>query len=169
MSVGQKVLNSVESAIFGPKTMKCKNGKGRYNGTEPSPKGLGLCARNFKVGKKLLGNNKSHFWVVRETKAGVKRWVRSHRSNTPVVMKSRRSKKSKRTIVSKARMFHNKPCKNGKGSYKGTEPSPKGRGYCARNFPAGKRMLGRTKKNYWVVRVYNGIHRWHRMVPKSRR
>lgn len=24
-------------------------------------------------------------------------------------------------------------CKNGKGSYKGTEPSPKGRGFCAKH------------------------------------
>ena len=36
---------------------KCKNADtGTYKGTEPSPKGLGYCARGEKVGKKEKGS-----------------------------------------------------------------------------------------------------------------
>ena len=35
---------------------KCKNDSGRsYNGTEPSPKGLGYCAHASRVGLKKKG------------------------------------------------------------------------------------------------------------------
>ena len=37
---------------------KCKNDKNRtYKGTEPSPKGLGICAHAEKIGLKLKGND----------------------------------------------------------------------------------------------------------------
>jgi hypothetical protein len=42
-------------------------------------------------------------------------------------------------------------CKNGHGSYSGKEPSPKGRGYCAKHEKVGTRKLGRDKK-MWIVR-----------------
>ena len=55
---------------------KCKNDKIRsYKGTEPSPKGLGYCAHNMKMGavKKGKDGNK---WIVKEIKNGSKRWVK---------------------------------------------------------------------------------------------
>ena len=38
-----------------------------------------------------------------------------------------------------------------KCTFKGTEPSPKGKGYCARNLKVGKRMKGKDG-NMWVVK-----------------
>ena len=62
-------------------------------------------------------------------------------------------------------------CKNGKGSYKGTEPSPKGRGFCARHEKAGTKKRG-TDKKLWVVRSVNHSNgkrfkRWFRVVSKK--
>ena len=54
----------------------CKNDPSRkYKGTEPSPKGLGYCAHNMKIGavKKGKDGNK---WIVREIKNGSKRWMK---------------------------------------------------------------------------------------------
>ena len=55
---------------------KCKNDPTRYfKGNEPSPKGLGYCTYNMKVGtiKKGKYGNK---WKVREIKNGTKRWIK---------------------------------------------------------------------------------------------
>ena len=42
---------------------KCKNADtGTYKGTEPSPKGLGYCARGEKVGKKKKGLDGKECW-----------------------------------------------------------------------------------------------------------
>ncbi len=62
-------------------------------------------------------------------------------------------------------------CKNTtKGYYKGTEPSPKGRGYCARAENVGKRMRG-TDKRMWVVKSYkvkeSHVKRWARVPMKK--
>ena len=55
---------------------KCKNTTtGTYNGTEPSPKGLGYCARGEKLGKKKKGLD-GNMWEVKETNKGIARWVK---------------------------------------------------------------------------------------------
>jgi len=54
----------------------CKNDPTHsYKGTEPSPKGLGYCAHNMKVGaiKKGKDGNK---WEIRKVKNGSKRWMK---------------------------------------------------------------------------------------------
>lgn len=50
-------------------------------------------------------------------------------------------------------------CKNGSSYYKGTEPSPKGRGYCAHNEKIGSTKLGRDRKK-WAVRKFGKTKRW---------
>lgn len=64
-------------------------------------------------------------------------------------------------------------CKNGKGLYKGTEPSPKGRGYCARHEKINTKKRGRDKK-MWVVRsvkLSSGkrSRRWFKVLPKPKK
>lgn len=59
-------------------------------------------------------------------------------------------------------------CKNGKGSYTGNEPSPKGNGFCARHEKIGTKKRGRDKK-MWVVRsvklaTNKRSKRWFRVV-----
>ena len=55
---------------------KCKNSStGTYKGTEPSPKGLGYCARGEKLGKKKKGLD-GNMWEVKKTKNGIERWVK---------------------------------------------------------------------------------------------
>ena len=55
---------------------KCKNSStGTYKGTEPSPKGLGYCARGEKLGKKKKGLD-GNIWEVKKTKNGIERWVK---------------------------------------------------------------------------------------------
>ena len=51
---------------------------------------------------------------------------------------------------------HNDP----KRYYKGTEPSPKGRGYCAHCEPLDKEMEGLDGRVWKVVKNKNGIKRW---------
>ena len=52
-------------------------------------------------------------------------------------------------------------CKNIKGKkYKGTEPSPKGLGYCASGEKVGNKMKGRDKNTWIVKKVSNGSKRW---------
>ena len=48
----------------------CKN-----KGTEPSPKGLGYCARNETVNNIRKGKD-GNKWVVKELKNGSKRWLK---------------------------------------------------------------------------------------------
>ena len=52
-------------------------------------------------------------------------------------------------------------CKNDpKRSYKGTEPSPKGNGWCAHSEKLGKVRKG-TDGNMWtVIKIKNGSKRW---------
>ena len=51
-------------------------------------------------------------------------------------------------------------CLNSKiGNYKGTEPSPKGIGYCAHGEKVGTKMVG-LDKNMWIVKQYNKSKRW---------
>ena len=59
------------------KMPKCKNDPGRtYKGTEPSPKGLGYCAHTSEDGSMRVGGDGT-IWMVKSTKNGIKRWVRS--------------------------------------------------------------------------------------------
>ena len=53
------------------------------------------------------------------------------------------------------------PCKNDpKSSYKGTEPSPKGLGYCAHAEKVGTKKKGRNRK-MWIIKVVAGkTKRW---------
>lgn len=51
-------------------------------------------------------------------------------------------------------------CKNDpKRSYKGTEPSPKGLGYCAHSEKVGKIKKGRDN-NLWIVKEYKKSKKW---------
>ena len=52
-------------------------------------------------------------------------------------------------------------CKNSStGTYKGTEPSPKGRGYCAKGEKLNKKMKG-TDGNMWIIsETKTGVKRW---------
>lgn len=51
---------------------------------------------------------------------------------------------------------HNDPTRY----YKGTEPSPKGRGYCAHCEPLDTEMEGRDGRVWKVVKNKNGTKRW---------
>ena len=71
---------------------RCKNAKtGRYKGTEPSPKGLGYCARGEKIGKKKKGLD-GNMWEVKETKKGVTRWVKITKIQKSTKKKSTKKK-----------------------------------------------------------------------------
>ena len=64
-------------------------------------------------------------------------------------------------------------CKNGVGSYTGKEPSPKGRGYCARHEKIGTKKRGRDKK-MWVVKsvkLASGkrSRRWFKVLPPAKK
>jgi hypothetical protein len=55
---------------------KCKNDPSKnYEGNEPSPKGLGICAHAEKINSKKKGMD-GNMWTVAETKNGVKRWIK---------------------------------------------------------------------------------------------
>ena len=59
-------------------------------------------------------------------------------------------------------------CKNDSSrSYKGTEPSPKGFGYCGHAEKVGKRMKGKDGKIWIVVKNKNGIKKWTRFKRSS--
>ena len=55
-------------------------------------------------------------------------------------------------------------CKNNSNkTYKGTEPSPKGKGYCAGSIKVGIKKKGKDC-NMWIVKKNkNGIHRWAKL------
>lgn len=57
-----------------PKCIGEEEGKKYYKGTEPSPKGLGLCAGNRPVGEVQKGAD-GNWWIVSENKLGVRRWI----------------------------------------------------------------------------------------------
>ena len=72
---------------------KCKNmDSATYNGTEPSPKGLGYCARGEKIGKKKQGKD-GNMWIVKNTKTGIARWIR-----VPTDKKKSTKKSTKKTV-----------------------------------------------------------------------
>jgi len=50
------------------------NPNASFKGTEPSPKGLGFCARAEPLGSQKLGRD-GRLWIVKATKKGIKRWV----------------------------------------------------------------------------------------------
>ena len=55
---------------------KCFNDPSRsYKGTEPSPKGYGICAHLQKIGSIRLGKD-GHLWIIKKIKNGIKRWVK---------------------------------------------------------------------------------------------
>jgi len=62
-------------------------------------------------------------------------------------------------------------CKNdAKRHFKGDEPSPKGRGYCAHADPVGKRRIGGDRK-MWIVKSYKNktgksVKRWVHSAKK---
>lgn len=58
------------------------------------------------------------------------------------------------------RMNHGRNC--GKCDYKGTEPSPKGLGFCAHNMTEGYGMKGRDGRIWIVKSDRNGTQSWKR-------
>ena len=59
-----------------------------------------------------------------------------------------------------------------KRHFKGTEPSPKGRGYCAHAEPVHKRRKG-TDGRMWCVKAYTvkgkRVKRWVRVAPAKKK
>ena len=87
---------------------QCKNSNtGTYKGTEPSPKGLGYCARGEKLGKKKKGLD-GNMWEVKETKNGTPRWVKITKNQKSVKKKSvkNKSKKKVKNINTKKIIVH---------------------------------------------------------------
>ena len=80
---------------------QCKNSNtGTYKGTEPSPKGLGYCARGEKLGKKKKGLD-GNMWEVKETNKGIARWVKITKTKKTVKKSTKKSKKSVKKPVKK--------------------------------------------------------------------
>ena len=84
---------------------KCKNSNtGTYKGTEPSPKGLGYCARGEKLGKKKKGRD-GNMWEVKETKKGIPRWVKiikTEKSNKKVTVLPKKKSVKKKSVKKKS-------------------------------------------------------------------
>ena len=58
-------------------------------------------------------------------------------------------------------------CKNNPSRhYKGTEPSPKGKGFCASGAKVGQRKRG-TDGNMWIVKKIGKSQRWTKCVGKK--
>ncbi len=69
------------------KNNKTKKSKSTYTGKEPSPKGLGYCARNENLNKRKKGKD-GNFWKVAKIANGTRRWVK--------IPKTKKVKKSKK-------------------------------------------------------------------------
>ena len=55
-------------------------------------------------------------------------------------------------------------CKNDpKRTYKGTEPTPKGLGYCAHSEKVGKKMKGKDGNQWIITETKKGIKRWSKI------
>ena len=55
-------------------------------------------------------------------------------------------------------------CKNDpKRTYKGTEPSPKGLGYCAHSEKVGKKMKGKDGNQWIITETKKGVKRWSKI------
>lgn len=60
-------------------------------------------------------------------------------------------------------------CKNDLSrTYKGTEPSPKGRGYCAHMEPVGKVRKG-LDGNKWIVKQISASKRWFKITRQVKK
>jgi hypothetical protein len=60
-------------------------------------------------------------------------------------------------------------CKNDKTrSFKGTEPSPKGLGYCAHGMKVGAVKKGKDGNKWKVKQVKNGSRRWMKVKDKEK-
>ena len=60
-------------------------------------------------------------------------------------------------------------CKNDKKrKYKGTEPSPKGLGYCAHAEKLGRKKKGKDKNMWIVIETKNGVKRWVKFNPDKK-
>jgi hypothetical protein len=58
---------------------KCLNNPNKsFQGTEPSPKGLGYCAGSMKVGEKKIGKD-GNMWIVKTFTDGSKRWIKNNK------------------------------------------------------------------------------------------
>jgi len=80
---------------------KCKNSNtGTYKGTEPSPKGLGYCARGEKIGKKKKGLD-GNMWEVKETKNGTPRWIKITQTKKSNIKKVEKKKVEKKKVEKK--------------------------------------------------------------------
>ena len=87
---------------------QCKNSNtGTYKGTEPSPKGLGYCARGEKLGKKKKGLD-GNMWEVKETKNGTPRWVKITKNQKSVKKKSVKKKSVKNKSKKKVKNINTK-------------------------------------------------------------
>tara|TARA_A100001015_G_scaffold276634_1_gene335045 strand:- start:107 stop:421 length:315 start_codon:yes stop_codon:yes gene_type:complete len=59
-------------------------------------------------------------------------------------------------------------CKNDpKRTYKGTEPSPKGLGYCAHSEKVGKKMKGKDGNQWIITETKKGIKRWSKIKDET--
>jgi len=84
---------------------KCKNSStGTYKGTEPSPKGLGYCARGEKLRKKKKGLD-GNMWEVKKTKNGIDRWVKITKTKKSV-KKSAKKKSTTKNFTAKNIIVH---------------------------------------------------------------
>ena len=60
-------------------------------------------------------------------------------------------------------------CKNDKTrSYKGTEPSPKGLGYCAHSMKVGAVKKGKDGEKWKVKEIKNGSKRWMKVKGSNK-
>jgi len=55
-----------------------------------------------------------------------------------------------------------------KCTFKGSEPSPKGKGYCAKYHKIGKKMKGKDG-NMWIIRKTKRGKRWFKLTKKLTR
>jgi len=61
-------------------------------------------------------------------------------------------------------------CKNGPTKkYKGTEPSPKGLGYCAHSMKIGEVKKGKDGNKWKVRKIKNGSKRWMKVNIKNKK
>lgn len=126
--------------------LSCKNGKGSYKGTEPSPKGNGYCARYEKIGTRKRGHDKK-MWVVRSVKLATgKRFSRWFRVSKVTKAKKVTKKTTKKPTKKQTRKPTKKPTKRKRPSSakstKSTKPKPR-----------KKRLKGGVKRSYGHDRI----------------
>jgi hypothetical protein len=92
----------------------CRNDKNKsYKGTEPSPKGLGWCAHNEKIGTIKKGKN-NKMWIVKKVSSGSKRWIKHSGSNKKYISTDNDEKidcKKFRTYIKKENSLFGKKIK----------------------------------------------------------